>query len=53
MRLPSLDGFSPRSDSRIAFSIAFIELLSYGCTVSSRASGAEIVASCLSGVGAP
>jgi hypothetical protein len=30
-----------------------MELWSYGCTVSSRASGAEIVASCYSGVGAP
>ena len=51
--LPSLDGLRPRSESRIDFSIAFIALLSYGVTVSSRASGALIVASCLSGVCAP
>ena len=50
---PSLLGVSPMSDSRIAFSIALIELLSYGWTVSSRASGALSVASCLSGVWAP
>ena len=37
----------------IARSIALIEVLSYGWTVSIRASGAEIVASCLSGVAAP
>ena len=53
MRLPSLDGFRPTSDSLIAFSIALIEDLSYGCTVSRRASGAEIVASWFSGVIAP
>ena len=37
----------------IAFSIALIEDLSKGWTVSSRASGAWIVASCLSGVVVP
>ena len=37
----------------IAFSIAFIALESYGCTVSRRASGAPICAIVLSGVGAP
>ena len=41
IRLPSLDGVRPMSDSRIARSIALIELLSYGWTVSSRASGAR------------
>ncbi len=51
--LPSLFGVRPMSDSRIARSIAFTEFLSYGCTVSRRASGAETVASCLSGVIAP
>ena len=50
---PSLLGVSPMSDSRIACSIALIELLSYGWTVSRRASGALSVASCLSGVWAP
>ena len=50
---PSLFGVSPTSDSRIARSMFLIELLSYGWTVSSRASGAETVASCLSGVCAP
>ena len=53
IRLPSLFGVSPTSDSRIARSIALIELLSYGWIVSSRASGALIVASCLSGVAVP
>ena len=37
----------------IARSIALIELLSYGWTVISRASGALIVAICRSGVIAP
>ena len=50
---PSLFGVRPRSDSLIARSIALIEHWSYGWMVSSRASGAWIVASCLSGVGAP
>ena len=50
MSLPSLDGVSPRSDSWIDFSIAFIELGSNGWTVSIRASGTPIVASCFSGV---
>ena len=53
MIVPSLFGVRPTSDSMIAFSIALIEALSYGWTVSSRASGALIVASCLSGVSAP
>ena len=53
MSLPSFDGVSPRSDSWIAFSIARIELGSNGCTVSMRASGTPIVASCLSCVGVP
>ena len=53
MMLPSLDGLSPTSDSLIAFSIALIDDLSYGCTVMSRASGTEIVASWFSGVAAP
>src|SRR3954451_12940053 len=53
IRRPSLFGVRPMSDSMIAFSIALIELWSYGCTVSRRASGALIVASCFSGVGAP
>ena len=43
IRLPSFDGVRPTSDSRIAFSIALIEDLSYGVTVSRRASEAEIV----------
>jgi hypothetical protein len=53
MIVPSLFGVRPRSDSMIARSIAFSELLSYGWTVSIRASGAEIVDSCRSGVTAP
>ena len=51
--LPSFDGVRPTSDSRIAFSIAFIDDLSYGVTVSRRASDAEMPASCLSGVRVP
>ena len=50
---PSFEGVSPTSDSRIDFSIALIEFLSYGVMVSRRASVAEICASCLSGVTAP
>jgi hypothetical protein len=53
MILPSFDGVSPRSDSMIAFSIAFIELGSNGWTVSMRGSGTLIVASWFSGVGVP
>ena len=53
IRFPSLPGVSPTSDSRIARSIALIEVLSYGWTVSMRASGAVTVASCLSGVDVP
>jgi len=52
-RLPSFDGLSPRSDERIAFSIAVIDDLSYGEIVSIRGSGALIVAICRSGVCAP
>jgi hypothetical protein len=53
MILPSFDGVSPRSDCWIARSIELTELGSNGCTVSMRASGTLIVASCLSGVGVP
>src|SRR5262249_43053791 len=53
IRLPSLDGVRPMSDSWIDFSIAPIALLSNGVTVSSRASLAATLASCLSGVWAP
>jgi hypothetical protein len=48
-----LDGVSPRSDSRIVFSICLIELGSNGWIVSMRGSGALIVARFLSGVGVP
>jgi hypothetical protein len=51
--LPSFEGVSPRSDSRIAFSIALICVGSYGWTESSRASGALIVAMLESGVAVP
>src|SRR6185312_1962375 len=51
--LPSFDGVRPTSDSLIAFSIALIDDLSYGWTVSRRASGAEIVESWFNGVIAP
>ena len=51
--LPSLLGVRPTSDSWIAFSIAPIEPLSKGVTVSRRASEVATLASCLSGVCAP
>ena len=50
---PSLVGLTPRSLSRIAFSIEFSELLSYGVITAIRASGAAIDASCVTGVGVP
>ena len=53
MILPSLPGVRPRSDSWIAFSIALIWEESYGWIERSRASGVEIVAMLLSGVGVP
>ena len=53
MILPSFEGVSPRSDSWIVRSIDDKELGSNGCTVSSRGSGALIVANCLSGVFVP
>src|SRR5918994_2881235 len=51
--LPSFDGVNPRADSWIARSIVLIEPGSNGWIVSSRGSGALIVASCLSGVCVP
>jgi hypothetical protein len=53
MILPSFDGLTPRSDSRIAFSTSRIEPLSNGVTTSIRGSGTEMVASWLSGVRVP
>ena len=53
IRLPSLPGVSPRSEDMMAFSMLGIEDLSYGCTTSKLASGAERLAICLRGVGAP
>ncbi len=53
MTLPSLFGVRPMSASMIAFSIAGIADLSYGVSVSSRASLAATLASWLSGVSAP
>ena len=37
--LPSLFGFTPRSESRIAFSIALICEVSYGLMITIRGSG--------------
>ena len=51
--LPSLVGFTPRSESRMAFSIAAIAPMSYGATMTTRASGTVKDASCCSGVGVP
>ena len=53
IRLPSLVGFTPRSESRRDFSIAAIEVLSYGVIRMVRASGVWNDASCCSGVGEP
>ena len=50
---PSLLGFNPRSEQRIAFSIALIMLDSHGWIWIIRASGTEMFATCWSGVGAP
>ena len=51
--LPSFEGFTPRSLSRSAFSIAVIADLSKGETSTVRASVTWKDASCWSGVGAP
>src|SRR5699024_9179012 len=51
--LPSLAGLTPRSESRIAFSIDDIDDLSNGVMMTIRASGTCTVASCMIGVWAP
>ena len=53
MTVPSLVGLTPRSESRIARSIAPIELLSYGVTTAMRGSGTVSEASWMTGVIAP
>ena len=53
MTWPSLAGLMPRSELRIAFSMAAAALRSYGDTTSSRASGAEMPASFRRSVGVP
>ena len=53
MIAPSLVGLTPRSESRIARSMASIADLSYGVSVSIRASTTWKDASWLTGVGAP
>ena len=53
MMLPSLLGFTPRSESRSVFSISCIEDLSNGLMMMVRASGVWNDASCWSRVGAP
>ena len=53
MIVPSLVGLTPRSESRIAFSIAGSAVLSYGVMMSIRASGTWNDASWFTGVGAP
>jgi len=50
---PSFVGLKPKSEARIAFSIFPSAERSYGCTSNCRGSGAAILASCWSGVGAP
>src|SRR5688500_844614 len=51
--VPSLDGFSPRSDSRIAFSMSLMTERSHGVIVSIRGSGAETVPTWFSGTREP
>src|SRR5438552_14085538 len=51
--LPSLDGLSPRSDARMAASMAFICEGSNGCATMSEGSGTERPATWLSGILAP
>ena len=53
IRFPSLFGVAPMSDCMMAFSMAGMAVLSYGCTTSMVDSGAEIPARDLRGVGAP
>ena len=51
--MPSVVGFTPRSESRIAFSTACSWLASYGLMTAIRASGMLIAAIWVIGVGAP
>ena len=53
MEFPSLLGFTPRSASRMTFSMAAMALRSKGVISMVRGSGELNVASCCSGVGAP
>ena len=41
MTFPSLEGVSPRSEERMAFSMAAMAPRSWGCTTSRRGSGTE------------
>ena len=51
--VPSLVGLTPRSESRIARSIALSCEVSYGLMIAIRGSGTAIDAICGSGVGVP
>ena len=51
--LPSFDGFNPKSDLSISFSIAGIKLEFYGCITISLGSGAEMLPTCFKGVTCP
>jgi hypothetical protein len=53
MRCPSFEGVSPRSEARIAFSMALRSDLSHGCTVSSFGSGAATLATWFKGISPP
>jgi hypothetical protein len=53
MTEPSLEGVTPRSDCRIAFSIAPKSERSHGWMTSIRGSGTEIFPTCEIGVGTP
>ena len=53
MTVPSLEGVTPKSLSRIAFSIAFSVVLSHGSMTSIWASGVFTPAIWFTGVGTP
>ena len=53
MTLPSLDGLTPRSELRMASSMALSWLASYGLMTTRRASGTLMLDSWVMGVGDP
>ena len=53
MTSPDVAGLSPRSESRIAFSMTGIIFFSHGCTVIVRASASVMFAHWAIGIGVP